>query len=462
MVADPLLFLASLIASLYAVGYVYRLRRSRHLASPASLYAALAFIHFSMPGLLLGIGVGPDFVGASNRVYATEAILFVLAGLIAVQIGSLLASSQITAEIDLSEGKEPIVWRSSRLLWVTGLLLIVGWAARLHVIDSNAYFQILRTSQGNLEGPFFAAIRMIELFPMYVLCMFAIRYWRPNALPSRVWRFALHVAVILELLYWLPSGRKEPVVLAVLLPLFIRYVLTQKLPSKRSVVTLVLGIGLMFPATYYYRTAMGSAEGSIDIVETVITASTAVGSGGTEIGKPPMEVIAGRISLLEPLSACIRLWRDGDWEPMLGQSYAQALLSLVPRVIWGGKPNLHYGTEFGHAAGYLSNDDWETSISVTYFGEAFLNFGWAGLWPLFVIGLLFGTIYRRAKSSYCGETWLLVYAVMLPTILYIGGTFALHFGGLIKLLPFFFLVGWMMNSRPTRHSAVGGQLVTKT
>ena len=151
---------------------------------------------------------------------------------------------------------------------------------------------------------------------------------------------------------------------------------------------------------------------------------------------------------MEPVSASIRLIKDGDWEPMLGSSYAEALLSLIPRVLWPGKPDLHYGTEFGHAAGFLSPGDWLTSISVTYFGEAFLNFAWGGLFPMFMMGMILGGVYRQLRVSVRQETWMLVFVIALPTVLYVGGTFALHFGGLIKLLPFFFLVGWMMESRP--------------
>lgn len=66
--------------------------------------------------------------------------------------------------------------------------------------------------------------------------------------------------------------------------------------------------------------------------------------------------------------------------------------------------------------------------------------------PLTIIGLIFGLIYKQTRVSRRSETALLVYAIMLPTVLYIGGTFALYFGGLLKTLPFYYLIGRFMES----------------
>jgi len=432
---------------MYVVVYLFRIRTSGHLASPSSLYAVLTCIHFAIPALMISLGQGPQFRFRDNGPYAAEAMIFAWLALVALQFGSLFANSRLILPSQTGIARRSKGWNARYVLAVVTTLIVVGWAARIHIIESNAYFQILRTSQGELEGPFYAAIRMAEQFPIYALCMVAIAYWRPGGLPSRFLHFGLATIILSEVAYWLPSGRKEPVVLAVLLPLLIRYLRQGRLPSAKTLGALALAGTLLFPAIFTYRNAMEAAGTGPGLVETVISAAEFAGSGAVSSSDMTSgEIILGRMSLMEPLSAAVRLYHEGDWEPMLGRSYAQALLSLVPRVLWPGKPDFHYGTDFGQAAGILSSGDWLTSISVTYFGEAFLNLGWGGLVAMLVMGMLLGALYSQVAASAHRETWLLVYAVALPTLLYAGGTFALHFGGLLKLLPFFYLLGRLMES----------------
>src|SRR5262249_4279841 len=156
------------------------------------------------------------------------------------------------------------------------------------------------------------------------------------------------------------------------------------------------------------------------------------------------EILLQRLDLLEPVSASIRLITLGDWKLALGRDYAMALLAFLPRAVWSSKPDLHYGTEFGQAAGLLYLDDWTTSISVTFPGEAFLNFGWFGFIPLFFIGTAYGLLYEATNHSRYQPMWTLLYAITLPTILYLGGTFSLYVGGLIKVFAIYLLLGWLM------------------
>lgn len=438
----------SLLACLYSVVYLNGSYRKGDLVAPHSLYAFLTLLHFFLPGVLIGLGMAPDFSNIRNAEYVLLAIVFAFAGLIVVQLGSNFAVSGrfSTSGVPAVTSSATRPWKASKIFFVTVALLIIGWATRIYVIQSGAYLQIHRVEQGELEGPFYAAIRMVEFFPLHVICLLSIRYWRPGAHLSNYWHTAFYGCVISEILYWLPSGRKEGVVLAIVLPLLIRYMRMGKLPSWRAVSIFLGFLALLFPLTYLYRVALelgGGAGGMADISAAI---SEVIG-GDNDYGKTPGEIIFGRFSLLEPLSACIRIWQDGIWSPMMGTSYAFALLGLIPRFVWPGKPDLHYGNEFGYVSGIISPSDTLTSISVTFFGESYLNFGFAGLLPLLIIGFLFGIFYKNINTSKHAETWLLVYAISIPTILYVGGTFALYFGGLIKLLPFYYVVGRFIEGR---------------
>lgn len=457
-----LLGLLATISCAYALRYLYRSYRLRNLASPDSLYAALALQHFFIPGLLVGAGLAPAFVNAANQDFVLIAAAFALMGLVAVQLGVKYAvrAKSIRFRRRSHRDRLPIQWRSSRLLLVVVVLLLIGWLTRLYIISSGAYFQIERTSAGQLEGPLYAAIRMIEMFPLNVVCILAIRHWRDDHASSESWGRALWLAGIAEVLYWLPSGRKEPVILAVVLPLLIRYLRTGWLPSYRAVAVMLGFVAALFPVAFAYRYAL-EVGGTAIVTQDPIAVIALTLSGSSDYGKSAGEIVFGRMSLLEPLAACIRALEGGIWKPMLGESYALALLGLVPRFLWPGKPDFHYGNEFGYVAGFVSTGDTATSISVTFLGESYLNFGLGGVAPLAAMGLIFGLIYKQTLFSSRQETALLVYAIALPTVLYIGGTFALYFGGLLKSIPFFYVIGRFMEMRPAqswRSSESNGKL----
>lgn len=440
--------LLSVFFSLFAIGYLYRCYKIGGLTSPHALYSFLVLLHFLLPGVLIGLNIAPSFVNLQNYEYVTQAVLYSGMALIAVQMGSSFAVSKrfFPEKTEKKHQAKSFQWLDFKIVIVTVALLGAGWLARIYTIQSDAYFQLARGINDNISDPFYAAIRMVEVFPLQVICILAIRHWRPNVNVSRFWRNYLYISIFLEAAYWLPSGRKEPLILAIVLPLIIRYMRTKKLPSRKFMSVFIASTIMLFPAMYFYRVTAEQSGGIYSFAD-IIAAVTGAAGDSSQFGKSGWDIIFGRFSLLEPVSACIRLLNDNVWEPFLGLSYLQGFMGFIPRLIWPGKPDLHYGNDFGYYAGYLSERDITTSVSVTFFGESFLNLGYFGIVPLLFIGFVFGYIFKKSIESKHIETWLLLYAVLIPTILYVGGTFALYFGGLIKLLPFFYVLGRVMEGQ---------------
>jgi hypothetical protein len=94
-----------------------------------------------------------------------------------------------------------------------------------------------------------------------------------------------------------------------------------------------------------------------------------------------------------------------------------------------------------------SRPDRITSISVTLPGEAFLNFGWFGTVFMAVLGCAYALIYRLHLGAPRSPTRLLLYVTAVPTMLYIGATFALYYSTLARLLVFFWVLGKFMEIR---------------
>ena len=90
-------------------------------------------------------------------------------------------------------------------------------------------------------------------------------------------------------------------------------------------------------------------------------------------------------------------WREfwvgmkGGEEYYLGETYLLGLISLIPRIVWPGKPEITLGQKFNWQLGFGSEYQ-QSSLAITILGELFLNFGIPGV----LIGMLiYGFIYRQ-------------------------------------------------------------------
>jgi hypothetical protein len=257
------------------------------------------------------------------------------------------------------------------------------------------------------------------------------------------------------MMYWLPTGRKYPTILAVLIPLIVRYLMTKQIPSFKTIAIAGTFVLVLFPATHVYRMAQRTFANPAEVQGLGATIELAISSfGDFERLKREGHVGAGgnalgRFDLTESIAAAVRIIDDDIWAPRLGQDYFNGMINLFPRFLWPDKPQLAYGNAFGNAAGMIGRyrPDQLTSISVTLPGEAFLNFGWAGAVFMAAFGCLYALIYRLYVGAPHSPTRLLLYVIAIPTILYIGATFALFYSTLARLIVFFWVLGKFMEIR---------------
>lgn len=436
----PVPFLLSAFLGIYCGAVVWREHRAQSLASPLAIYGVLFAVHFAVPGMFFSASED-HFVDERNATYLGHAIAYIALCFVGVHIGSRLAESaaQPTTESPRITGFLP-----GRTAFVVLTLTLLGFAARAIVLSADAYFQITRTDAGALAGPYYAAIRTIELFPLFALALWSLYYFSKKH-PTRTSRWGLLFLFISEFGYWLPSGRKEGWILAIVIPLLARYLAVKRLPSLSVGVAAAALIVVLVPITTYYRDAIeliGITGASP--TEVIVEAAGAADVVADLDDVSPLRTVLNRFSLVEPISACIRLFENSEFVITPGEPYLSAITAQIPRLLWPDKPDLHYGTQFGHASGLSYPSDWATSISVTFPGEAFLNLGWGGVLVMFVLGFGFSALYYAQQW---GVRWQFLYLVSLPTLLYIGGTFAIYFSGLAKLLLFFYLISSWITAR---------------
>lgn len=72
-----------------------------------------------------------------------------------------------------------------------------------------------------------------------------------------------------------------------------------------------------------------------------------------------------------------------------GETYHSIPYMFIPRAIWPEKPTRHFWNKFGRTYGFLSDNDYQTSVAVAFLAEAYMNFGFLGMYSL---ALMFGVV----------------------------------------------------------------------
>lgn len=128
-----------------------------------------------------------------------------------------------------------------------------------------------------------------------------------------------------------------------------------------------------------------------------------------------------------------------------GSSYAEVVVMPVPRALWPDKPE---GRVKDLQRAFFRQ---ELGASFAYYGEAYANFGWAGVAVLcLVFGFLLESCWLRLVAATTPAA-LVVYAAMVPTLLqffsrgYLAGLIAGVSG---------FVLGIVLVSRGLRHLAI--------
>jgi oligosaccharide repeat unit polymerase len=104
--------------------------------------------------------------------------------------------------------------------------------------------------------------------------------------------------------------------------------------------------------------------------------------------------------------------RDASWvfshwnhDPLMGKTYLGGLVAMVPSGIFPQKKEWHLGLTGVRIVGW--NPEHHFGLRITFFGEAFLNFGWIGVAAIaLILGSIFGVLLRMlhlagSKSPPC-------------------------------------------------------------
>lgn len=340
-------------------------------------------------------------------------------------IGRIISITPNIKKIDIAITKLPIL-----LL----ILLLVGWFSRFLILKLGAYYH-LEAGQSVLATEYSKITQFViigSLFPLIALCITFLKY-----LENRRRTFLLIFSILLlisEIVYSLPTGSKEEVLLPIFI-ILVLYSIQRGTPIKVLLLSFTIGILFIFPLVNIFRMGLASTGGSIyyNLIEAFnLYWDSFLLYDYFFLEDILFSVFGMRLNYAHIVSVLVGDTPD-VWSFKYGYTYALFFISLIPRILWTSKPEIAYiGNDFGRDYGFLASNDYTTSVGMNWIGEIFINFGWYGLFIAFLYGLIYRFIYVyffwNSKPNTLGSVF---YAFALYTIIR-GDMFAGQFSGLIK------------------------------
>lgn len=133
-----------------------------------------------------------------------------------------------------------------------------------------------------------------------------------------------------------------------------------------------------------------------------------------------------------------------------GKSYLPILFSPFPRTLFPSKPDGIDVNELGRETGLIKKHDYVTTPGISWWGEAYVNFGYLGVFFVLLFVLLFYQVlffvWLRLKNSLLATSIYLTFLLYLPFTVHggIGGLF----GDFLKFVFLGLVVGliiWMFS-----------------
>lgn len=290
------------------------------------------------------------------------------------------------------------------------ILVLVVWMARALLLLSGSYYHVFRSEFQEQDVTAYSALAQLGGLNLIVISGAWLHAFARsgNAYGYRWMWFAL-VLTTGELLWYLPSGSREPV-LFLGISIFASYVLLRRrLPIKALVVAVPVAVGLIV-VLGFYRGLIGDTALSTrqidygNVAKSLLESESAIDEA---VKSGAWLFVASRPSEARPVAAIL----DGVPNVVpyqFGKTYLSVLWIPVPRLFYEDKPSINIPINK-----WFFTDDVGSS-PLTLIGEGFLNFGWAGICT---VGLLAGWLsgaydrfmWIRMRSDPMG-IWAAIYA----------------------------------------------------
>lgn len=289
----------------------------------------------------------------------------------------------------------------SRLFMVLFPLLVLIWIARLFLLSTGTYYQVFRSGyQGTALGSVFG---IISTYGLLINGAFFLIAFSEERKKERIQKFVIAAMVfVVELVWYVTAGARGPILNVVMAPLF-AYIMTKgMLPKKVLAILIIAGLPIFIILGSYRNVASSFYEmNKINLknVPHALSAASKLSAKEDSVRNMVDRLYDGKFLgyLLMNYS------QDHNYE--LGGTYKDIPVIIIPRFIWQNKPII---SKFMN--NWYNNLMGSSAVPVTFWGEAYINYSWFGIFLIpYLIGLFMKwydyLFIRRASRQY----WMFVY-----------------------------------------------------
>jgi hypothetical protein len=302
----------------------------------------------------------------------------------------------------------------AELVTLLVLLLLIGWTARLLLIQRGFYFRYGSAyGSGRQTAQFSTLLGILSNLPLIAFALVTLERMRVSR-----WRMLSWTVLALELGWALPSGERARIVGLGLVLLLNRYYGDGgRFPTKAVVVGVLLVVFVVFPFGALYRGAGGASGYQTAPVSQLEVAARQLISHPSALPTMAFDETFSRFSDIASVATITtqgrRLYpRSG------GQTLRDWRQSLVPRFIAPGKSDPGtIGNDFGRSYNIIYRTS-PASISTTYVGDLYGSFGiWGTLVGMAALGALTRGLDEYLRDRRSEPLILAIYATMVGQFL---------------------------------------------
>jgi len=373
---DPLIYLI-ILTFLCSIPFLL----AKKLNGPYCILVIFSPVYFIYFGMTDALGYFFDLPASksSRGMGLTDTEMAILLGWICLIIGYVLAV-RLFSQTKLKVEKD---WKTKHLVVLGFICTIIGWYALWTLqLGFADHYSHTKVDMGPIKGMILIIGKMLEPFGA-VLLVYA--YLKEKSQTLLLIFFGICILKI-PLAFVLDS--KEIALQNLIIFFAAKWFYDGKVPVRWLLVFFV-GVSLLFPLFYAYRTAVFSSSG--------VTREQAMASMTSNIDKTLRRskkttkeegaLQSGIISFtgrmhLKPLVTLV-ISRTGHGVPYQeGYTLSLLLYALIPRVILPNKDDSSIGQLFNRQ--FRISEDRNTYISSSFLAEFYWNYGWGGI----IIGML--------------------------------------------------------------------------
>lgn len=439
-----------LIALLSSSGFIYfNLRQySNQLINYSTISTFAYVIQFILPLIfiipLYNGGYIFDYIYDINKVGA-QTILMTITGQLFFITGYEIRRNKININYAaILEEKYPV-----GISIVILLLVLAVWSGKVYLLINGAYYHSV-INQEFMFGPgswIYSTISNITGLRLLIICLLWLIYFKKLKDRTKNWKLFKKVAIIyttFEVLWLLPAGQRGAI-LFIPITIYILHSYLGKKVSKKVIYTFIIASVLFLTIAKFYQNqvARNLDPSNIDYNQNLylMKESTALLMNDyKDLGLLMFGSYTARIWDGNPLGLILdRFNTRYDFE--YGSTYLNIFYTFLPRPLFRDKPVLiqplnKWFPEIGYG-----------SMPLTFFGEAYINFG---LFGLIFIPIIFGYLIRLIEEIFIKRQnnliWLALYINTITDFLrFTVEPSAIWISYFIKMILYGFILNLLVN-----------------